>query len=73
MVKSICPSNGEVIAEVKQGSVSDYQSCVKAAEDAWNVWGELPAPKRGEIVRQIGEALREKLIPLGKLVSVEMG
>jgi len=37
------------------------------------IWGELPAPKRGEIVRQIGDALRLKLEPLGKLVSLEMG
>ncbi|XP_063906797.1 putative aldehyde dehydrogenase family 7 member A1 homolog [Zophobas morio] len=72
-VQSICPSNGKVIAEVKQGTVDDYQSCVKASEEAWSVWAELPAPKRGEIVRQIGDALRNKLQPLGKLVSVEMG
>ncbi|GJQ83196.1 hypothetical protein Trydic_g18222 [Trypoxylus dichotomus] len=71
--KTICPSNGKVIAEVKQGSAADYESCVKAAEKAWDVWAELPAPRRGEIVRQIGDALRTKLVPLGKLVSLEMG
>ena len=37
------------------------------------VWADMPAPARGEIVRQIGEALRAKLVPLGKLVAVEMG
>ena len=42
-------------------------------QDAWRVWADLPAPKRGEIVRQIGEALREKINPLGRLVSLEMG
>lgn len=73
MVKSICPSNGKVIAEVQYGCKTDYEACVKAAEEAWQVWAEMPAPARGEIVRQIGDALREKLVPLGKLVSVEMG
>lgn len=43
------------------------------ALDAWNYWSDIPAPKRGEIVRQIGNALRDKLEPLGKLVSLEMG
>lgn len=73
VVKSICPSNGKVIAEVKYGTAEDYDGCVKAAEEAWKVWADMTAPARGEIVRQIGEALRDKLVPLGKLVSVEMG
>ncbi|XP_018321295.1 putative aldehyde dehydrogenase family 7 member A1 homolog [Agrilus planipennis] len=71
--KSICPSNGKVIAEVKRGSLQDYESCVRAAENAWQYWAEVPAPKRGEIIRQIGNAIRDKLEPLGKLVSLEMG
>ncbi|XP_044262045.1 putative aldehyde dehydrogenase family 7 member A1 homolog [Tribolium madens] len=73
LVQSICPSNGKVIAEVRQGTVEDYTSCIKASQAAWNTWADLPAPRRGEIVRQIGDALRAKLHPLGKLVSVEMG
>lgn len=73
IIQSICPSNGEIIAEIQQGSLNDYESCVKASTAAWNTWVELPAPKRGEIVRQIGDALRSKLTPLGKLVSLEMG
>ncbi|KRT83548.1 hypothetical protein AMK59_4795 [Oryctes borbonicus] len=72
-IKTICPSNGKVIAEIKQGSTADYDSCVTAAQKAWDVWADLPAPRRGEIVRQIGDALRTKLVPLGKLVSLEMG
>ncbi len=55
------------------GTLDDYEKCVTACEEAWQVWADLPAPKRGEIVRQIGESLREKLEPLGKLVSLEMG
>jgi aldehyde dehydrogenase family 7 protein A1 len=46
---------------------------VDAAQQAWFSWADLPAPRRGEIVRQIGDALRSKLDPLGKLVSLEMG
>jgi len=73
VVKSMCPANGEVIAEVRQGTVEDYEKCVAEAQEAWKTWVDIPAPKRGEIVRQIGVALREKLEPLGKLVSLEMG
>ena len=72
-VQSIFPATGEVIAEVCEGTVDDYRECVAKARKAWNVWADVPAPKRGEIVRQIGVALREKLEPLGKLVSMEMG
>lgn len=43
------------------------------ALEAWKIWSDIPAPKRGEIVRQIGSAFRQKLEPLGKLVSLEMG
>ena len=70
---SYCPANNRPIATVTTGNLSDYESCVRAAEAAWAEWALTPAPKRGEIVRQIGEALREKLEPLGKLVSLEMG
>ncbi|XP_059483963.1 alpha-aminoadipic semialdehyde dehydrogenase isoform X2 [Neocloeon triangulifer] len=72
-VTSICPANGRPIAEVQQGSVEDYERCVKSAQEAWQTWVDIPAPKRGEIVRQIGDALRAKLQPLGQLVSLEMG
>ncbi|KAK7086425.1 Alpha-aminoadipic semialdehyde dehydrogenase [Halocaridina rubra] len=72
-VTSICPANKRPIAQVQQGTVADLDSCVKAGQEAWQVWADMPAPARGEIVRQIGEALREKLEPLGKLVSLEMG
>ncbi|KAG5867703.1 hypothetical protein JTB14_017297 [Gonioctena quinquepunctata] len=73
VVQSICPSNGKVIAEVQQGTLFDYDSCVVASTAAWQSWADLPSPSRGEIVRQIGDALRDKLVPLGKLVSIEMG
>lgn len=73
IIQSFSPANGKVIAEVQGASSSDYESCAAAAQKAWHEWAELPAPARGEIVRQIGDALREKLQPLGQLVSLEMG
>lgn len=72
-MSSVCPANNRPIANVTTGNVDDYEKVVQAAEEAWEIWADLPVPKRGEIVRQIGDALREKLEPLGKLVSLEMG
>ena len=72
-ITSICPANGRPIADVQQASVADYNTCVEEAQKAWSMWADLPAPRRGEIVRQIGDALRAKLTPLGQLVSLEMG
>uniref|UniRef100_A0A8C0BQ50 Aldehyde dehydrogenase 7 family member A1 n=1 Tax=Buteo japonicus TaxID=224669 RepID=A0A8C0BQ50_9AVES len=54
-------------------SLEDYEETVKKAKEAWKVWADIPAPKRGEIVRQIGDALRQKIKVLGSLVSLEMG
>ncbi|MEJ1276568.1 aldehyde dehydrogenase family 7 member A1 [Cricetulus griseus] len=53
--------------------MEDYEETIKEAKEAWKMWAEIPAPKRGEIVRKIGLALREKIRVLGKLVSLEMG
>ncbi|XP_014246459.1 alpha-aminoadipic semialdehyde dehydrogenase [Cimex lectularius] len=73
LLTSYCPANGKPIAQVQQGNVNDYEKTMEKMQDAWETWVELPAPKRGEIVRQIGDALRQKLVPLGKLVALEMG
>jgi len=73
VVTSLCPANGRPIAQVTTGTLEDYDGCVAAAQEAWKVWAEMPAPHRGEIVRQIGEELRKNLVPLGNLVSLEMG
>ncbi|XP_064618612.1 alpha-aminoadipic semialdehyde dehydrogenase-like [Lineus longissimus] len=70
---SICPANNEAIARVTQGNLSDYEKVVEEARKGWQVWADVPAPQRGEIVRQIGHALREKINLLGKLLSLEMG
>uniref|UniRef100_A0A8C9UQT2 aldehyde dehydrogenase (NAD(+)) n=1 Tax=Spermophilus dauricus TaxID=99837 RepID=A0A8C9UQT2_SPEDA len=73
VITTYCPANNEPIARVRQASVADYEETIKKAREAWKVWADIPAPKRGEIVRQIGDALREKIQVLGNLVSLEMG
>ncbi|GJN33884.1 hypothetical protein PR202_gb22512 [Eleusine coracana subsp. coracana] len=73
VVTSTNPANNQVIAEVVEASVHDYEDGMRACYDAAKTWMAVPAPKRGEIVRQIGDALREKLHHLGRLVSLEMG
>ncbi len=72
-VESFSPSDGELIASVKQGTAEDYREVVETAKKAFAEWKMVPAPKRGEIVRQIGQELRKYKEPLGKLVSYEMG
>lgn len=70
---SISPINGQTIATVIQATKEDYEKLVKASQDAFEIWREVPAPKRGEIVRQLGDELRKYKEPLGKLVTIEMG
>ena len=67
------PVNGEFIGSVFQSSEADYEEILDTAEKAFYEWRHVPAPKRGEIVRQIGLKLREYKDPLGHLVSYEMG
>ncbi|MEI6766246.1 MAG: aldehyde dehydrogenase family protein [Bacteroidota bacterium] len=70
---SVSPIDGNEIARVKNATLKDYENVMKTAEDAFKIWREIPAPKRGEVVRQIGLALREAKEDLGFLVSLEMG
>jgi aldehyde dehydrogenase (NAD+) len=72
-VEIISPINGEIIAKVKHITKDDYKKISNAAYSAFFDWRELPAPKRGEIVRQLGNELREKKEVLGELVTLEMG
>ncbi|WP_439881368.1 L-piperidine-6-carboxylate dehydrogenase [Pontibacter sp. MBLB2868] len=67
------PADGSFIAAVNMVTAEDYDQVVKTAQEAFKVWRKVPAPKRGEIVRQIGDKLREHKEALGKLVSYEMG
>jgi aldehyde dehydrogenase (NAD+) len=72
-LKIYSPADGKFIASVYQASTKDYDSVVKTAHEAYLEWRNVPAPKRGEVVRQIGDKLRKYKEPLGKLVSYEMG
>ncbi|CAM8887906.1 unnamed protein product [Rhodiola kirilowii] len=73
IVSSVNPANNQKIAQVVEASLDDYEQGMQAASEAAKVWIQIPAPKRGDIVRQIGDALRTKLHQLGRLVSLEMG
>lgn len=72
-IASVSPVDGKLIAHVNMADRDGYEHVVQSAQEAFKTWRLLPAPKRGEIVRQIGDALRLHKEPLGKLVSYEMG
>jgi aldehyde dehydrogenase (NAD+) len=67
------PANGESLAGVTQATLQDYERVVTAASAAFATWRMRPAPKRGELVRDLGNALRVLKEPLGELVTLEMG
>jgi aldehyde dehydrogenase (NAD+) len=69
----ISPIDGETIAQVQNSTLKDYEKVMTAAQNAFKIWRSVPAPARGEVVRRIGNALRENKDDLGKLVSFEMG
>lgn len=73
IIESYSPVDGSLIAKVQEGSKEDYNKIVETAQNAYKIWREVPAPKRGEIVRQMGEELRKYKEDLGLLVSYEMG
>ncbi len=70
---SYSPADGQLIASINQATWDDYEVVMEKATAAFKDWRMVPAPKRGEIVRQIGNRLRELKEPLGSLVSYEMG
>ena len=67
------PVDGHLIGAVSNTTPKEYDKVIRTAEAAFATWKMMPAPKRGEIVRQYGEALRRHKEPLGRLVSYEMG
>ncbi|MBN2215555.1 MAG: aldehyde dehydrogenase family protein [Bacteroidales bacterium] len=73
VLASFSPVDGNAIAGVRQATAKEYERLVSTAGEAFKAWRVIPAPKRGEIVRQIGLELRKYKEPLGKLVSWEMG
>ncbi len=72
-IASYSPVDGALIGKVRSTTPEEYEKTVLQATEAFKIWRQMPAPKRGEIVRQFGEKLRELKEPLGKLVSYEMG
>jgi aldehyde dehydrogenase (NAD+) len=72
-LQSINPATGEVIATIVRASGDDYEKVAASSVETFERWRMLPAPKRGEYVRLVGNALREKKTALGALVTMEMG
>ena len=71
VVKS--PIDGRVLAELTQATPRDVESVINAASEAFQTWRTIPAPRRGEFVRRVGEKLRERKADLATLVSLEAG
>ncbi|KAJ7094026.1 NAD-aldehyde dehydrogenase [Mycena belliarum] len=73
LVSSVCPTTGEVLARVKTASPEELHTALDKAREAYTVFRNVPAPRRGELLRQIREALAAKRVELGTLISLEMG
>lgn len=73
VIESVSPVDGKLIAKVTTTTEAEYDQVVKSSQEAFKTWRMMPAPQRGEIVRQFNEKLRVKKDALGKLVSYEMG
>jgi len=72
-IDSYSPVDGKLIASVTAATETEYEACILKGQEAFKTWRTMPSPKRGEIVRQLGNKLRDYKEPLGKLVSYEMG
>jgi len=72
-IDSFNPATGELIASVYQATKEDYENVISASEEAFKSWKKVPAPVRGQLVREMADALRKKKDALGSLVSLEMG
>lgn len=73
LIESFSPVDGKSIGKVAVSTAEDYEAAITSAQEAYKVWRTMPAPQRGEIVRQFGNRLRDYKEALGKLVSYEMG
>ena len=72
-IDSYSPADGQLIASVNSATETEYEAVILKAQEAFKVWKTIPAPKRGDVVRQLAEKLRVFKQPLGELVSYEMG
>lgn len=73
IVRTSSPIDGRELLEVQWGTKKEYEQVMSTAQEAFLIWKSIPAPKRGEIVRQIGQELRKNKQALGALVTLEMG
>ena len=73
ILTSYSPIDGKPIAQIIQATKQDYNSIMEKAEKAFQKWRKMPAPKRGQIVKEIGLKLQEYKEPLGELITLEMG
>jgi len=72
-IDSYSPVDGKYIGSVSQATKEQYEATIQKAQEAFKVWRKVPAPKRGDIIRQLGDALSANKDALGRLVSYEMG
>ncbi len=72
-LESVSPIDGEVLAKVRTAGPADYERAVQRAVEAFEKWKMVPAPQRGEVIRQLGNALRAAKADLGRLVTLEAG
>jgi len=72
-VEVTTPIDGTPLAEVRMASPEDYERTVRRAQEVFETWRDVPAPERGEVVRDFGDALRENKAELGRLITLEMG
>lgn len=72
-IESFNPVNEQLIAKVQRANAQDYERVIQTAHKTFLEWRKVPAPKRGELIRQMGEILRKNKDALGSLVSLEMG
>ena len=73
ILRSVSPIDGKLLAKVRLATAAEYEQTIRAAQTAFAGWRVLPAPRRGEIVRQLGNALRAAKKDLGRLVTLETG
>jgi aldehyde dehydrogenase (NAD+) len=73
IIESYSPVDGNLIGKATVTTRAEYETVMATAKTAFKTWAKMPAPKRGEIVRQYGDVLRQNKAALGQLVSYEMG
>ena len=73
LITSANPATGETLAQVRAATVTDYEAVMRSAVEAATAWRTVPAPRRGEAIRLLGEALRDAKDDLGALVTLENG